>query len=596
MTTNASLAPRSTTWRIRLFTLTACALLAAAASATSLDAQERGAPRVGPLSSQVTLAVVEAWNAPTTQRERGRFTITASDTVRRTLGVLQGPVIVSGTVLGDLVVINGDLRLDSTAVVQGSIVVVGGTVVGRSQGRVDGELQVWRSALAYREVDGRLVADENETFFSRYAEWRKRKSDAFRDVLVSSAHTYNRVEGLSILAGPRLRLSRGASRATFEALGIFRTGDRLAWERRNLGHQLLAEFREGTDARHIAFGAQHVDEVAAVESWSLGDAETGLTSLLFARDYRDYYNRLGGSAFVRAAGANGSQVQLSLGREEWESREARDPLALFRSGREWRVNPGALEGTATLFGVKGVIDTRNDPLQPRDGWLLSAEYERGHVDITRAADTTVLALSVPEITYGRLFVDARRYNRVSPHSSVNLRLVAGGLLHGDALPAQRKLSVSGVDALPGYGFRSLEGNVDVGMCNVRSQAEFAAAGRPAGCDAMMLLQAEWKGDFRIALFGANERTDARRWYADGLRADGTWIIFANSGRGWLVGDRDSNGDNELTYPRGSAPLFDGFRSDVGVGLDFGILGVYVAQPLQGDSNTPRVFVRLGARF
>jgi hypothetical protein len=130
------------------------------------------------------------------------------------------------------------------------------------------------------------------------------------------------------------------------------------------------------------------------------------------------------------------------------------------------------------------------------------------------------------------------------------------------------------------------------MCNVRTEADFSAAGRPAGCDAIMLLQAEWKGDFRIALFGANERTDARRWYADGLRADGTWIIFANSGRGWLVGDRDG----ELTYPRGSAPVFDGFRTDVGVGLDFGILGVYVAQPLQGDSNTPRVFVRLGARF
>jgi hypothetical protein len=581
----------------RALTLTARAVLATVLAATLLpasllSAQERGAPRVGPLSSQVTIAVVEAWNAPTTQRQRGRFVVAEGDTIRRTLGVVDGPVIVSGTVLGDIVMINGDLRLDSTAVVQGSIVVVGGSVVGRSRGRVDGEMQVWRSALAYREVDGRMVADENETFFSRYAEWRKRRNDAFRDVLVSSAHTYNRVEGLSILAGPRLRLSRGASRATFEALGIFRTGDRLAWERRNLGHQLLAEFREGTDARHIAFGAQHVDEVAAVESWSLGDAETGLTSLLFARDYRDYYNRLGGSAFVRAAGDHGSQLQLSIGREEWESREARNPLALFRGGRDWRVNPGALEGTATLFGVKGVIDTRNDPLQPRDGWLLSAEYERGHVDITRAADTTLLALSVPEITYGRLFVDARRYNRVSPHSSVNLRLVAGGLLHGDALPAQRKLSVSGVDALPGYGFRSLEGDVDVGMCNVRTEADFSAAGRPAGCDAIMLLQAEWKGDFRIALFGANERTDARRWYADGLRADGTWIIFANSGRGWLVGDRDG----ELTYPRGSAPVFDGFRTDVGVGLDFGILGVYVAQPLQGDSNTPRVFVRLGARF
>ncbi len=566
-------------------------------AASSVRAQERGAPRVGPLSPQVTAIVVDAWNTPGTQQVRGRFVVAVTDTIRTSLAVIGGPVIVSGTVLGDVTVINGDVRLDSTALVRGSVVVAGGVVVGRMRGHVEGDIEAWRSALAYREEDGRLIADDEITLFSRYALWRNRDKQGFRDVLVSSAHTYNRVEGLAILAGPRLRLSRGTSRATFEALGIFRTGDRIAWERENLGHRLLAEFREGTDARYIAFGARHNDEIEAVEKWTLSDAETGLTSLLFARDYRDYWNRTGGSAFVRAGGAHGMSLQLSLGRERWESRDARNPYAMFRGGRDWRINPAAVEGTANILRLEGVIDTRNDPLNPRYGWYVRADYEAADVDVSSQIDSTLLALWVPQpwgpqLSYGRFFIDARRYNRVSPHSSVNLRLVTGGLLHGDGLPAQRRLSVSGAGALPGYAFRGLEGSADVGMCNTASESEFAAAGRPALCDRMLLLQAEWRGDFRIGLFGRAQRTDNRRWYASGLTADGSWSIFANTGRGWLVGPNEG----DLDVPRSRVPLVTGFRSDVGAGLDFGVLGVYVAQPLQGPVRTPRVFARLGARF
>jgi hypothetical protein len=106
------------------------------------------------------------------------------------------------------------------------------------------------------------------------------------------------------------------------------------------------------------------------------------------------------------------------------------------------------------------------------------------------------------------------------------------------------------------------------------------------------VQAEWAGDFRLGLFGRTPRTDDRRWYADGLRADGRWVVFVNSGRGWLVGPRDDG----LSFPRGTAPLFRGFRTDVGVGLDFGVIGAYVAQPLTGDDAAPRAFLRLGRRF
>jgi hypothetical protein len=567
-------------------------LALACLGAAPLAAQERGEPQFGPLSSEISERAITAWNDSTRVRIRGRYAVEAGDTVRRSLVVLDGPLIVSGLVLGDVITINANVRLDSTAQVRGALLVVGGVLSGRQRGQVDGDLQVWRSALAYREEDGRFVADDEETLASRYARWRARSSADWSDVFVSSGHTYNRVEGLSIVGGPRLQLNRGTSRVTFEALGIFRTGDRLAWERENLGHRLLAEFRRGTDEAYVAVGARHIDEVDAVERWALGDAETGLTSLLVARDYRDYWNRFGGHGYLRVGARNHTTLTASVGREQWDSRAARNPWAAFRSGREWRVNPGALEGTATLVGLSASVDTRNDPERPLDGWWVRGDYERGHVDVTRAADPSQLALLAPTLTYGRLFVDARRYMRIAPHTSVNLRLVAGGLLHGDGLPAQRQLSVSGVDALPGYGFRAPLGVPDVGTCNTRPDEEYTALGRPVGCDRIVLLQAEWAGDFRVGLFGRAQRTDDRRWYTDGLRADGRWVVFVNSGRGWRVGEQDEG----LTYPSGRLPLFEGFRSDVGVGLDLGVLGVYVAHPLNGANRTPRAFVRLGRRF
>lgn len=572
-------------WRWRT-ALVACMIV------SPLGAQERGEPRFGPLSPEISGRAIAAWNDTANVRIRGRHTVADTDTVRTSLVVLDGPLTLSGVVLGDVITINANVRLDSTANVRGALLVVGGVLTGRSRGMVTGDLEVWRSALAFREEDGRLVDDSDETLVSRYARWRERSSTDWSDLFVSSGHTYNRVEGLSIVAGPRLQLNRGANRVTLEALGIFRTGDRLSWQRENLGHRLLAEARRGSNARYVAMGARHIDEVDAVERWTMSDAETGLASLLVARDYRDYWNRLGGQGYVRLGGRHGSTLTASVGREQWDSRAARGPWAMFPGGREWRVNPRALEGSATLLGLAASVDTRNDPERPLDGWWIRGEYEHGRVDITRAADTTQLALLAPTLRYGRVFVDARRYNRIAPHTSVNLRLVAGGLLHGDGLPAQRRLSVSGVDALPGYAFRAPLGMPDVGTCTVQSDAAFTAQGRPAGCDRILLMQAEWAGDFRIGLFGRARRTDDRRWYADGLRADGRWVVFVNSGRGWLVGPQDEG----LTYPSGRLPFFEGFRSDAGVGLDLGIIGVYVAHPLNGANRTPRTFVRLGRRF
>ena len=83
----------------------------------------------------------------------------------------------------------------------------------------------------------------------------------------------------------------------------------------------------------------------------------------------------------------------------------------------------------------------------------------------------------PDVAYGRGFLDVRRYNRVSPTAQVNLRLVAGGWLHGDALPAQRRLSLGGAGTLPGYDFLLQAMGGDIGFAIDRRDYAPYAGGR-----------------------------------------------------------------------------------------------------------------------
>ena len=146
--------------------------------------------------------------------------------------------------------------------------------------------------------------------------------------------------------------------------------------------------------------------------------------------------------------------------------------------------------------------------------------------------------------------------------------------------------------MPGYDFRRLlSTEFDSGTCVSMDNATYASIGRPANCQRMLLLQAEWKGDFRVHLFGEDDRGD-ERWYASRFEADGTWVIFANSGRGWNI-DPEITGGTEVTS---GIPPIGTWRTDLGGGFDFGGFGVYVAKAVTHGGEKANVYVRLGRRF
>jgi len=414
-------------------------------------------------------------------------------------------------------------------------------------------------------------------------------SDDRGGLTISSGKTYNRVEGLPILVGPNFRTRAGAGELSLSALGIIRSADAFHWDSENLGHHLAADMRFGR-RRGFAIGATSFDIVSKVEPWQLPEPDGSLAAFFLKRDYFDHYGRHGARAYVSAFPGGTGAVTLGYSSERWASRKARDVFTLFRGDDGWRPNPRMNDGLVHVADLSIEIDTRNTVNNPLAGWFVQGQYEygAGNFETEGTALETLDHPGIRRLEYGRAFLDLRRYNRISPRRQLNARLVLGGWLHGDPLPLERRLSVGGVGTLPGFDFRRLGIGTDVGQCSSDSRP---LDGRPAECERMALAQLEYRHELVSELFDLFNRNGIRVRGAE-FRVKPSAVAFVDAGRGWLIGERAG----ELRYPSASFPDFDTWRTDVGLGLDLGIAGIYVAKAVSSPKEPANFFVRIQNRF
>jgi hypothetical protein len=536
------------------------------------------------LPRDVAREVVALFNATKTLRSTERLEIPAGRDVPGDVAVLNGPVIVAGHVTGRVLAINADVILKKGARIDGDLLVVGGEVEGSEGATIGGELRVYHPPLRYTQEGDRLVAkldapgtdDQWWRRFERHAESNSNRLE------IATAGAYNRVEGLPVRVGPVLYRDQGWGHLRLDAFAILRTGSSFSSSTADVGHIVRGELRAGREFG-VTVGGRLFDVVDGVESWQLSNAEVGLASFLFGRDYRDYYRRHGGQLFAALRATENADLTLSYGDERWRSRETKNPLALFANS-DWRENPILDGGRFHLANLTLRVDTRNDTFNPWAGWYLLTDFERGTGTIDDAGPTSpgVRALPSGPTRYQRGFLDVRRYNRLAPDAALNLRLVLGGWLSGDPLPLERRLSIDGPGTIPGFDFRSPT-EMDVATCS----AVDAPPGRPAECERIALAQLEYRNDLHISI--SDWREGARR---NRFRADGAWVFFADAGRGWLV----NAPGNPFNYGRRDLPPLSTYRTDLGAGLDFDLIGLYVAKALSAPKEPAKVFVRVHHRF
>lgn len=569
---------------MRSFVIALCTVVAATAGAQDRDIriERSGLPR------DVAREAARLFNESSATRTSGRLEIDQDRIIEGDVAVLNGPVFISGRVKGRVLAINSDVILRPSARIDGDLLVVGGEVEGRHAAYVGGEIRIYRQQMQYVR-EGEFIRPERETTLASDESgwWRRwdRAQHRSDSKLFVAAGVYNRVEGLPITIGPQIYHSDDWGSAKVDAHAIVRTETSFNGQEDDIGHNVNLEVKFGRRGG-LMVGGRAYNTLDPTEQWQLGKTEASLAAFIMRKDYRDYYERKGGQARAGLFLRRGAELTVAYSDENWTPRDAESPWTLLSRSNGWRPNPMFDQGAMKILNTTLRIDTRNDNASPWSGWFVNADLENGKGTILAYGPRSdpIVAPAAGDMQYARAFVDLRRYNRVSPDAQLNFRVVAGGWVNGEPLPLQRRFALDGPGGLPGYDFRS-QSSLNMLTCSTGSYA----SGVPGQCDRMALAQVEYRGDLHFDLFTDWEDDHYMRSHTEGV-----WVFFADAGRGWLVG-QPSAGD-ELTFTRSQLPQLSTFKTDLGLGLDFDIFGLYVAKAMSQPKEPANFFVRIRHRF
>ena len=558
----------------------------------SLQAQERPLEE-GDLPLWVQDYVISFFNDPSTIHFSGRTRIPSTRVIVGDVAALGGPFTMAGEVHGDLVVVNGDLVFEEGGYVRGSVLVVGGRVLGEDLGRIRGNLRVFSEPLRYVRRGERIQAvgrPEERDGFGPDFPWGDVR------FTVKAGQNYNRIEGLPVMFGPSVRTA-GANPFRLDLYGIWRTEMGLELGREDFGYAFQAEQALGGRNR-LAVGGTLFSRVQPVEDWGISNLEASLATFILHKDFRDYYERTGWSAYgLFRFPFHPVELRAGFVSEEHGFARVAGPWSLTKNLEPWREQPLVAEGSFRFLEGSVTVDTRNDRKDPTDGWYVQARTLRGlggelvrpaHLDGTGREAEPVQAREF-ETAMLSGFLDMRSYNRISPTSSVNFRGILAGALNDVPLPPQYQHALGGVGSLPGFplfyqdcgardAVRSRE-MVD-GIPELR-EGVFGSY----GCDRMALFQLEVRGKLSIDWGLGGDEGDSWGsdwdWYPQ-LRLSPQWTAFFDAGRGWSL----AGGDARTLL-------------DAGLGFYLGDLGLFYAVPLNKEERTGRggvFFIRLSRPF
>ncbi|HRP08770.1 MAG TPA: hypothetical protein PLL69_09825, partial [Gemmatimonadales bacterium] len=459
---------------------------------------------------------LERFNHPATLRSYGGTQVNAP--VAGSVGVHDGDARIASRVDGDVVVINGSLRLTALAVVTGRVIVLGGRFSPDPGARFNDPAIVYSERVAVRRSgDATLVPVATTATLRELADRVSFRHGNLAAAPRLGVGVYNRVEGMPVRLGGLVDwLPVPTLSMRLDGDLIFRTARDPGEARGGLGWRVrLTGQQPGSSG--LSLGIEADDRVVATADHPLQPAEASINALIFRRDDRDWFRRKGVSIF----GNWRASEQMSIGARVDITRErsllANEVFSLLRSSEAWRPNPLIDDGRYTTLSVSAAWDGRDNPEETRDGWYLQAETRYTTSDeLSPYQLPEVIRDPLPTSDYGALEAsfDLRRYQRIDPIHSLHARFSGGGWLAGDPLTLQRRLALGGAD-FPAYPFRAIS-------CDLRRGVDPAT---PALCDRRLLAQVELRRTFEPGL------ATSIGPYGIGIeRAD--LIVFGDFGTAW----------------------------------------------------------------
>ena len=388
----------------------------------------------------------------------------------------------------------------------------------------------WYEEEAQPEVDipereDWLRAPIGDALLTPVEAWRSREGDRDR---FTPRLDYNRVDRLR----PGLGYQFQSLRRMYPRLGARME---YSWRRERTMYGVQIEQPLVPPGR-ISLGVSAVRRTDHPELQQVEDLENSLALLFSRQDYRDYFEREGYGAYLAWRVPDFSTVSVHVRNDEFRTLLLdRGTRSFFHRGRDLRVNPAIDDGESHSMSL------RLERLAHRTSRTRAGSYH--WIDLERSGHGLG-----GDFRYTRLLGDLRSVLRLTPATTLALRLVGGHAMDG-ALPGQKQFTLGGVDGLRAHAFAS-----DRGDQLLLSQAEY-----------MLGL---WR--LRSGLFEG------------GLHA----IAFVDAGRAWF------NPKHRWDVQRQQIAIDGGF----GLGTSEDNLRVYFARKLNEKDSGFLVSMRLQRPF
>lgn len=371
------------------------------------------------------------YNAPGTTRISGTVELPAGNVWRGPQALYRGQLRIDGRVEGDVLVVNGDVRVTATGVVTGAVTVLGGRLLVDAGGTVGGApVEYPTTARLMLTVDGRLMRQAGRRALSDYTSasrtfvWRN-----IRTTLRADPGSYNRIEGFPVEFGPSIVWDRDEhTRLTLDLTGILRTASDPTDSRSAFGWRgSAAATRLGS--RPVTIGLRAGSVIAPVADRPYQTLESGLGAFFLRRDFRDWYAQKSIGIFADLTLGPTLHASASIDQSRERSVSAVDAFSVLRSSEAWRPNPLVDDGKYVAWAAGLTYDTRDDRRRPSSGWYLRSDLRYvTSGELTPVSLPTEIRTAMPTSNYDALEMDldVRRYVRLGPEQNLHLRLAGGG--------------------------------------------------------------------------------------------------------------------------------------------------------------------------
>jgi len=375
--------------------------------------------------------------------------------------VTKGSVIISGEVEGNVVVLFGDVELDSTCLVDGNVVAVEGKVWRERGAVVIGDVieTSYKEKTRKTRVD-RDRDDEERTWVER--KWNRRERppakkskpvpDQNEDDFESSPcyFKYDRVDGLSL--GLKLPYSDwwDQRRHNFSLYGFGAYG----FASKKWRYQLGLE-RWISDYFRFTIGGEVHSITDTQDRWIISDLENSIGAMIIKEDFQDFYKREGVSGYIAQNFSPYVQLRAEYHRDEFTDLYKETNWSLFGRKKQFRENPAALPNgfvgseqsdVMTVNSVVGKIqiDSRNRKKSPDRGWYIQAFGERAGHEFES------------DMEFERFILDVRRYQPLGWDENLNIRLRAATA--SGVLPPMYWYDLGGISTLRGLPYKEFSGD------------------------------------------------------------------------------------------------------------------------------------------